>query len=131
MPFKKGETPKGAKPFTSENQPENRGRPPGSRSRATLLKKWLSAEIEIVNPTTNDKQRVTVEDEVVLALITKARQGDVPAIKEVLDSTYGKLTDKVQIDVNQLDADIERELALFGTGSEGTASGEAESETVN
>jgi hypothetical protein len=131
MPFKKGETPKGAKPFTSEHQPENRGRPPGSKSRSTVLKKWLTAEIDIKNPLTKLKQRGTVEDEVVLALITKARQGDVPAIKEVLDTMYGKLTDKVQLDVNQLDADIERELALLGTGSEGTATAETESEAVN
>ena len=101
------------RPFTSENQPEKRGRPKGSKNRSTILKKWLSTELDIVNPITKQEHRGTVEDEVLLALLTKARQGDVPAIKEVLDTMYGKLTDKMQIDVNQLDSDIERELALI------------------
>jgi hypothetical protein len=131
MPFKKGETPKGAKPFSKDYQPKKNGRPEGSKSRSTILKKWLLAELDIVNPITKDKQRGTVEDEVMLALITKARKGDVTAIKEVLDTMYGKLTDKVQIDANQLDTDIERELALLAAGGEADPSGEAEGETIN
>jgi len=116
--------------FSSENQPKNRGVKDGP-NRASVLKKWLFAEMEITNPITNQKEKGNAYNEVILALISKARQGDIQAIKEIQDTLHGKLTDKVQIDVNQLDADIERELALFGTGSEGTASGETESETVN
>ena len=119
------------KPFTSENQPEGRGRPKGSKNRSTILKKWLTAELDIVNPITKDKQRGTVEDEVMLALITQARKGDIGAIKEVLDTMYGKLASNVHVDIQQLDSDIERELALLTTGSEGATAGEAESETVN
>lgn len=88
---------KDGKKFSSEYQPENRGRPEGSKSRSTILKKWLTAELDIVNPITKDKQRGTVEDEVMLALVTKARRGDVPAIKEILDTMYGKLTDKTEL----------------------------------
>lgn len=97
MPFKKGETPKGAIPFSKEHQPKKNGRPEGSKSRSTILKKWLLAELDIVNPITKDKQRGTVEDEVMLALVTKARRGDIPAIKEILDTMYGKLSDKTEL----------------------------------
>lgn len=83
--------------FTAENQPEGRGRPLGSKSRSTILRKWLEAELDIVNPITKDKERGTVEDEVILALITKARKGDVSALKEVLDTMYGKLSDKTEL----------------------------------
>lgn len=87
---------KDAVPFTSENQPANRGRKKGSKNRSTLLKKWLSVKLELTNPVTREKQKGTVEDEVILALITKARKGDVAAIKEIQDSMYGKLTDKTE-----------------------------------
>jgi len=104
MPFKKGETPKGAKPFTSKNQPQNRGRKEGTLNRSTILRYWMDQPIEVLNPISRKKQNGSVEDEVVLALVTKARQGDVPAIREVLDTLYGKLTDKNElsgsVDVN-------------------------------
>lgn len=43
----------------------------------------------------------------------------------------GQKEPKLEIDVKQLDADIERELALITAGSETTAAGEVESETIN
>jgi hypothetical protein len=39
--------------------------------------------------------------------------------------------DKLTIDVNKLDSDIERELAAITTGSQSTLTGEAESEAIN
>lgn len=63
-----------------------KGRPKGALSRKTLLRKWL--EVSGTNG--------TVEDDVALALIKKALEGDVNAIKEVLDSTHGKVTDKLE-----------------------------------
>jgi hypothetical protein len=39
--------------------------------------------------------------------------------------------ERVTIDVNKLDSDIERELALIAAGSESASFGEAESESVN
>lgn len=73
------------------------GKAEGTKDRATILKKWLSVELELLNPVTKAKEKGTVEDEVMLALITKARKGDVPAIREVLDSTYGKITEHQDI----------------------------------
>lgn len=42
-----------------------------------------------------------------------------------------KYRERVTIDVNKLDTDIERELALIAAGSQAGATGEAESEAVN
>lgn len=44
--------------------------------------------------------------------------------------TFGR-RDKIQIDVNKLDSDIERELAIITSGSQASITGEAESESVN
>jgi len=48
-----------------------------------------------------------------------------------LGKQYLSQSDKVQIDVNKLDSDIERELAAITAGSQANLAGEVESETVN
>jgi len=54
------------KPFGPDNPPPpNRGRPKGSKSRSTLLKKWLDT------PTKgNNGEKITVEDEAVIYCLT-------------------------------------------------------------
>ncbi len=86
------------KPFTKENQPsgESKSRR-GVPNRATIFKKWLSVKTDVVNPATGDTQKGTVQDEVVLSLITEAKKGDVKAIALILDSLYGKIVDKADI----------------------------------
>lgn len=70
--------------------PENigGGRPKGTKNRSTILKRWLEVQI---------KDGLTVEDEVILALIKKAKQGDVQAIKEIQDTLHGKIIDKTEV----------------------------------
>lgn len=87
----------GLKPFTSEHQPKDRRSRKGVPNRSTVLKKWLFAQINVTNPITNEKEKGTPYDEVMLALIAKAQSGDVPAIKEIQDTLYGKLTDRIEI----------------------------------
>jgi hypothetical protein len=67
------------------------GVPPGTKQRGTILRKWADVGVEIVNPITKEKERATVEDEVVLSLIRESRKGNVQAIKEFLDTLYGKI----------------------------------------
>lgn len=91
--------------FTSEKQPQNRGRKKGSLNRDTLLKKWLKFKTKFPNQNSKGEKifeqletdlQVTAEEKVVLTLIAKAWQGDVAAIKEILDTMYGKLKDKTE-----------------------------------
>ena len=83
--------------------PENinrEGRPVGSLGRSTLLKKWLDVNTTIKDEDTGEVTKGTYLDRVNLALIKKAMGGDVIAIKEILDTLYGKITEKKEIDQN-------------------------------
>jgi len=62
------------------------GRPKGKKNRSTLLKKWLSIKTEVG----------TEEDEIILGIIKKAKGGDVNAYKEIMDSLYGKIPEKIE-----------------------------------
>jgi hypothetical protein len=73
------------------------GRGKGVKNRSTILKKWIEVAAKIKHPETEQDMPGTFEDKVVMALVTKALAGDVPAIKEIMDTLYGKLTDKTDI----------------------------------
>jgi len=65
------------------------GRPKGSKNRSTIARKWLEAMQDSKNPITGELERLTQEDIMTLALIKKARGGDVNAYKQLMDSGYG------------------------------------------
>lgn len=77
------------KPFSSEYQPEKNGRPKGSKNRSTIARKWLETMQQSKNPITGEDETLTQEDLMTLALIHKARKGDVNAYKQLMDSGYG------------------------------------------
>lgn len=66
------------------------GRPKGAKNRSTILKKWLELPCELTSPLTGEATAGTIEDKIALALISKGLREDVAAIKEILDSVYGK-----------------------------------------
>ena len=75
------------------------GKVPGTKDRSTTLRKWATVALDVVNPITKEKEKGTVEDEVILGLIRSARTGNVPAVREFLDTLYGKIPDKSEIDL--------------------------------
>ena len=77
------------KKFSSEYQPEKNGRPKGSKNRSTIAKYWLEVNQNLKNPLTGDNEVMSQEDLMTLALIKKARDGDVNAYKALMDSGYG------------------------------------------
>jgi hypothetical protein len=81
--------------FSSTNQPLNSGRTKGSRSRSTIVREWLEATESMKNPITGESEKLTQYDIITLALIQKARKGDVQAFKELMDSSFGKIPDKL------------------------------------
>ena len=65
------------------------GRPKGSRNRSTIAKHWLEVNQSLKNPLTGVEETMSQEDLMTLALIKKAREGDVHAYKALMDSGYG------------------------------------------
>jgi hypothetical protein len=49
----------------------------------------------VKNPITGVNEKLSQYDIITLALIKKARNGDVQAFKELMDSSFGKIPDKV------------------------------------
>jgi hypothetical protein len=72
------------------------GRPKGSKNRSTIAKYWLSMEQSISNPLTGQKETISQEDAMTLALIKKAREGDTNAYKALMDSGYGAPVQQVE-----------------------------------
>lgn len=75
-----------------------KGHPKGKRNRSTIARQWLEVSQKIKNPITGETEQLEQQDIIMLGLIRKARNGDVQAAKELLDSAYGKLKDKVESD---------------------------------
>lgn len=66
------------------------GRPKGAKNRSTIAKYWLEMQQKQKNPITDQEEHMSQEDIMTLALIKKARSGDVAAYRELMDSAYGK-----------------------------------------
>lgn len=88
--------------FTSANQPRNRRSRKGIPNRATILKRLLREKVTLpAHLVPGGQQRLgTLEDHIALALIGRAVRGNVPAIREILDSVYGKQTSGVNVNVS-------------------------------
>lgn len=65
------------------------GRPKGSKNRSTIARYWLEVQQNLKNPLTGQNETMSQEDLMTLALIKKAREGDVNAYKALMDSGYG------------------------------------------
>ena len=65
------------------------GRPKGAKNRSTIARHWLEVNQNLKNPITGENETMSQEDLMTLALIKKAREGDVHAYKALMDSGYG------------------------------------------
>jgi hypothetical protein len=80
------------------------GRPKGAKNRSTIAKYWLEVNQNLKNPLTGESQTMSQEDLMTLALIKKARDGDVSAYKALMDSGYGAPVQ--QIEQTQTNVDL-------------------------
>ena len=83
-------------PYQKGQSGNPKGRPVGSKNRSTIAKKWLSVEQNQKNPLTNKDEDMSQEDLITLALIKKARKGDVQAYQKLLDSAYGAPVQQIE-----------------------------------
>lgn len=79
------------------------GRPHGAKGRKNVLENILALTLKDKlnkpqkNPFNRDQKEMTVEEAIMASLIKKALQGDVPAIREIQDTMYGKIKDVTEI----------------------------------
>ena len=72
-----------------------KGKPKGTKNRATLLKQWIEVGTKLKDINGKEKKG-TFEDRIEIAIILKALDGDVQAYKEIKDTLYGKLAEKLE-----------------------------------
>ena len=78
------------------------GRPKGALNRSTIARKWLEVNQSLKNPLTGENETMSQEDLMTLALIKKAREGDVSAYKALMDSGYGAPLQQVEQTITEL-----------------------------
>ncbi len=76
-------------PFKPGQSGNPNGRPKGSLNRSTIAKKWLEVMQDSKNPISGEVEKLSQADLMTLALIHKARKGDVSAYKQLMDSAFG------------------------------------------
>ena len=72
------------------------GRPKGSKNRSMIARQWLEVNQNLKNPLTGENETMSQEDLMTLALIKKAREGDVNAYKALMDSGYGAPVQQIE-----------------------------------
>jgi hypothetical protein len=100
------------KPFEQGESGNPNGRPKGSRNRSTIARQWLEVNQNLKNPLTGENETMSQEDLMTLALIKKARDGDVNAYKALMDSGYGAPNQTTDTNVSISNFDI-KELVSF------------------
>ena len=91
------------------------GRPKGAKNRSTIARYWLEVNQNLKNPLTGESETMSQEDLMTLALIKKAREGDVAAYRALMDSGYGAPVQQVEqtqtnIDLSGLSTDEIKDL---------------------
>ena len=99
------------KPAWSKGESGNpAGRPKGSKNRSTIARQWLEVNQSLKNPLTGEQETMSQEDLMTLALIKKARDGDVNAYKALMDSGYGaplqQIDQTVEQNINEIKVNI-------------------------
>ena len=78
------------------------GRPKGAKNRSTIARQWLEVNQTLKNPLTGEQETMSQEDLMTLALIKKAREGDVTAYKALMDSGYGAPLQQVEQTITEI-----------------------------
>ncbi len=108
MPFEKGKTPNGAKPFTSSNQPTNNGRPKkfvsALKSQGYKLseindcyKTMLSMTKDQLDEAARNPNATALEMMIISAIKAAIKKGDLSVLETLVSRPYGKPKETVEI----------------------------------
>jgi hypothetical protein len=102
-------------PFKKGQSGNPNGRPKGRKNRSTIARYWLEVNQKLKNPLTGTDEEMSQEDLMTLALIKKAREGDVSAYRALMDSGYGAPVQVVEqtntnVDLSDLSTDEIKDL---------------------
>ncbi len=95
------------KPGKSGNES---GKPKGTLSFKTIIKRWLAAEMEEENPETGQKENMSLADIITLKQIQKARRGNDKSF-EMLKNHIESLP-KQGIDLSNTDGTLSKEIVF-------------------
>ena len=73
------------------------GRPKGSRNRSTIIREILDLMEKKNNPITGQEENLSQEQIMTLAVLSKARKGDVRAYQALMDSAFGAPKNQTEI----------------------------------
>jgi hypothetical protein len=82
---------------------EGSGRKKGTPNRSTIVAKWLAEMDTVTNPITKLLEKMTVEDAIVLAMLAKAKRGDISATRFLYDQRYGLQTQKIENEISAVE----------------------------
>jgi len=82
------------------------GRPKGTKNRSTLVRELLEMESTFNNPLTEQSEKLSYAEQIIIAQIAEARKGNVQAFKELMDSAYGKIKDVHQFEETEKETEF-------------------------
>ena len=82
------------------------GRPKGTKNRSTLVRELLEMESTFNNPLTEQSEKLSYAEQIIIAQIAEARKGNVQAFKELMDSAYGKMKDVHQFEETEKETEF-------------------------
>lgn len=103
------------KPYKKGESGNPKGYPTGKKNRSTVARYWMEVNQKLKNPLTGTEETMSQEDLMTLALIKKAREGDVSAYRELMNSGYGAPVQQIEqtqtnIDLSDLTTDEIKDL---------------------
>lgn len=78
-----------------------KGRGKGTLNFKTIIERYLDIATKNANPITGEIGELTMREQIVLQLIAKALNGDLNAIKDLLDRDMGKASESVKLTGDQ------------------------------